>query len=104
MKRNCYFEGEVELDLFPIYHEANCVLECAWRFAESSCGCVPWFLKDSFPLTPMCEIYGNRCFKAIVDERYDRHLPCDRTCLPDCNKVHYVVSRDKVAITTQDIK
>ncbi len=100
-KRNCFFEGEVELDLFPVYHEANCVLECAWAHAEVACGCVPWFLAPSFPSSRTCEVYGNRCFSSAVGRRYDSPPPCARVCLPDCDKVHYEVARDKVADAQQ---
>ncbi len=93
-KRNCLFADEVELRMFPTYSEANCFLECAWEHAADICECAPWFLLDKFPATAMCELYGNRCFRNIIDHRFDGDIPCQYECLPDCEKVHYVVVKD----------
>ena len=74
-KRNCFYEDELQLDFFPIYKSANCMLECAWLLAMETCQCVPWFLLDRFSDTSICEIYGNKCFADIVDNRYERYIP-----------------------------
>ncbi len=90
-KRGCYYPEELELQIFPLYSEANCVLECSWHVARERCGCVPWFLSDYFPGTLMCEATANRCIRSVVNARYDKrhyHL-CKERCLPDCEKVQY---------------
>ena len=92
-KRNCYYENEKELDFFPVYSEPNCALECAWKHARETCGCVPWFLKTTvFGTRPMCEAYGNMCFRKIVNARYGKNfgdVTCMEECLPDCNEYSY---------------
>ncbi len=45
-KRRCLFPDEKVLEHFPSYSEGNCLLECTWKFAEETCGCVPWFLRS----------------------------------------------------------
>ena len=34
--------------IMDVYSQANCELECAWKRAASTCGCVPWFLKEYY--------------------------------------------------------
>lgn len=72
------------------YTQPDCVLECAWSAAAGDCGCVPWFLRASFPRSPACGRGGNRCFKAVVDGRHD-NAECSLGCLPDCESIDYEV-------------
>ncbi len=90
--RECLFHDEKQLKFSPEYSEPNCVLECSWIVGSETCGCVPWFLMDYFPEHNMCEIYGNRCFRKVVNYRYDgvhatKH--CREECPKDCNAVTY---------------
>ncbi len=89
--RGCAYSHEVSLDLLPVYNEANCVLECAWKSAKDTCGCVPWFLREYFPRLPICEFYGNSCFKAIVSGRHSPNSSCSTSCLRDCDSIDYSV-------------
>lgn len=68
-RRNCHFPDEVPMHYFPEYSESNCILECYWRKAAGRCGCVPWFVKKAFPESPLCDVFGNICFKHMVDNR-----------------------------------
>ena len=94
-KRNCYYDYEKALNFFPVYSESNCALECAWKYARTACGCVPWFLVRAFKgSSPMCEKYGNQCFKHIVEGRYGNDFgnkQCLESCLPDCNEIDFTV-------------
>lgn len=85
-KRECLFPDEKVLMFFPEYSEPSCMLECAWNRARDKCGCVPWFLGEHYPDSPMCEVRGNACFKIIIDERYENAPDgCDEvTCPADC--------------------
>ena len=93
-QRGCLFKDELDLEFFPEYSNANCVLECSWRLAKDTCGCVPWFLRsnNSFPGSKLCEVMGNRCFKSLVDGRY-REQPqkgiCMERCLDDCEVTEF---------------
>ncbi len=93
-KRGCLYPDERGPRFFAPYSEANCVLECAWRLAEETCGCVPWFLGEHFPAAGTCEAVGNGCFRGVVEERYERGGGggCKGKCPPDCEKVHYDVT------------
>ena len=99
-KRNCYYPNEKALDVFRTYSEANCILECAWRIAKDECGCAPWFLLQHLPKTTrMCEAIGNRCFRNLVENRYNRrhYVNCKNECLSDCEKAqYYIEARDKI--------
>lgn len=97
--RNCYFGHEKELAYFPEYSSSNCKLECAWDMARKTCGCVPWFLMDYFPSSRVCEVFGNMCFKGIVDSRYDaedteedKEGSCYVGCLDDCETTEFRVT------------
>ena len=87
--RECFYTDEIKLKYFPVYSEPNCLLECAWELAFEKCKCVPWFLIDYFKGAPTCEIYGNKCFANIVDQRYEMYIPCKAECLQDCERVEY---------------
>ena len=87
--RECFYPDEIKLKYFPVYSEPNCLLECAWDFAFEKCKCVPWFLADTFKGAPMCEIYGNKCFANVIDQRYKLNIPCKTECLHDCERVEY---------------
>ena len=98
-KRNCFYNNEKQLDFFPVYSEPNCALECAWKHASITCGCAPWFLVKAFRgASPMCEAYGNGCFKRIVDTRYLDNfgdMSCMQGCLPDCNEYAFTAMVSK---------
>ena len=95
LKRNCYYPDEIKLDFFPEYSEANCALECAWKLANQTCRCIPWFLRGHFPEADLCEVFGNKCFKDLVDGRYKLD-ECMRPemCLPDCEVTEMRLDRE----------
>lgn len=107
-KRECFYSHEKELDYFPEYSESNCKLECAWSIAMDKCGCVPWFLLDLYPSSPICDIFGNLCFKGSVDRRYrdsklakgddDPASSCYDACLDDCETVDFRLELHEVRL------
>ncbi len=42
--RNCYFKDEMSLDLFTVYSQASCLLECRIKYVlfEKNVSCIPW--------------------------------------------------------------
>ncbi len=94
-RRRCFYPQEKTLRHFEVYSESNCMLQCAWEDAVEACSCVPWFLYEKFPNVHMCEAFGNRCFRSVLDARYetkeDSSRACFLECLPDCESVHYSV-------------
>ena len=99
-KRECYFPDESKLEWHNTYSEPNCVNECAWKFAEKSCNCVPWFLKEHFPASPICEYYGNKCFKTLVDNRYEMMAEngCNKVCLVDCERYQIKIEKQEKGV------
>ena len=93
-KRNCLYPDEKQLEFFTPYSEANCILECTWHLAMEKCGCVPWFLLTYFPEARMCEAIANKCFRGILDKRYNGQSgnTCKTQCLPDCESVQYDIT------------
>ena len=102
VKRQCLYPDENHLNHFPAYSEPNCFLECAWNHARENCGCVPWFLKEYYPHAMICELYGNRCFRSIVDARYGKRSPCHQLCLSDCETVEYDIAFKDVRVVGYD--
>lgn len=96
-KRNCLYPDEKKLVYYPQYSEANCMLECAWNQAEKACQCVPWFLKELFPRAHMCELFGNKCFKDMINARYRKQMRgiCQPVCLPDCETTEFQVNHPR---------
>lgn len=92
-KRKCYFPREKELKHFPIFSEANCMLECSWNVAAKHCRCVPWFLKKKMMDFKMCDKFGNICFKDVVDKRYNgTNSLCHSECLDDCETLEFKIA------------
>ncbi len=92
-RRRCYLPQEKELKLFPFYSDGNCILECAWQMALDKCGCAPWFLVEPLDAAKMCDVGGNACFRAVVENRLgggEMYLPCLEECLPDCKRITYL--------------
>merc|ERR1712223_1710376 len=59
--RNCLFPEEGDSKLFAHYTKSNCLLECAWKHAENTCGCRPWHV-PSEDGAKTCFVLGNVCF------------------------------------------
>lgn len=104
-RRNCHFPNEKKLDFFPEYSEANCVLECAWKQAVEECKCAPWFLMGHFARSYMCEAWGNRCFKAVVDERYSKDsFGCPEQCPNNCEFEEFEISKMGVGTLSASVQ
>ncbi len=57
---------------------------------QKVCDCLPWFLLGKLDASfPMCERYGNECFKRVVRQRNDMEDGCTKDCLPDCERAEY---------------
>lgn len=96
--RNCYYPEEKGLKFFKKYSESSCFLECAWTKAKDQCGCVPWFLLEHFPDSPVCAIHGNNCFRSRIESRYANFgQDCGSICLADCDRYTYHYEQNRVA-------
>lgn len=95
--RDCFFPDEIEMDHFPTYSKADCILECAWKAALRLCQCVPWFLREFFPEAQVCHIVANICFRNVVEKRYTVNVTrsCIDTCLDDCEPMSLQLSGEQ---------
>ena len=67
LRRGCLYSEEAEsLGYFSEYSEANCILDCTWKFAAETCDCVPWFLAKNLTGRNVCHREEGRCFEDIV--------------------------------------
>lgn len=96
-QRKCYYANEKELKHFGHYNQANCFLECAWELATETCQCVPWFLNNLYHDQPICEHFGNLCFKDVVDRRYkdSQGSHCYEGCLNDCETFEFEIEWER---------
>lgn len=93
IRRRCYFPSEMGLRAFPEYSKENCELDCTWIEASEQCGCVPWFLRPHFPMSRLCQLHGNVCFRGFVDAYTNgsRVFDCGGQCLDDCEPLTIVM-------------
>ncbi len=60
---------------------------------QEACNCLPWFLfgkLEGNARSRLCERYGNRCFRNIVEHRNEeKDEYCADQCLPDCERTEY---------------
>ena len=43
-ERDCYFEGEKELDYYKIYSKNNCLIQYSVKYFVNKCKCKPYWL------------------------------------------------------------
>ena len=89
-KRKCKLPHEShDLMLLKNYTKTGCEFECALRKAIDLCKCFPWFYPNNFTQTPMCDMFGAKCFDMVMsnDKNYKG---CKMECLEDCKGTSYV--------------
>ena len=89
-KRKCKLPYETDrFNMSKIYSKDGCELECATDSALKICKCLPWYYPNNFTGTPICDMFGGKCFDMIMsDERHYKN--CNKTCLEDCKGITYV--------------
>ena len=100
--RKCKLPHETNgLKLTNNYSKNGCEFECAVDQALAKCKCLPWYYPNNFTGTPMCDMFGGKCFDTIMaDERH--YQKCNRTCLEDCKGTTYVALPSLEPIHTKE--
>lgn len=84
MKRNCFFDGEKELNFFKIYSKFNCEMECLAKYMMGICNCTSFYhVRDE--TAPICQLKDLFC---LLDKASKTSLR-DCRCLERCNLVNY---------------
>ena len=100
--RKCKLPHETNgLKLTNKYSKNGCEFECAVEKALAICKCLPWYYPNNFTGTPMCDMFGGKCFDTIMaDERH--YQKCNGTCLEDCKGTTYVALPSLEPIHTKE--
>lgn len=95
-KRNCFFDGERELEYFKTYSKANCEMECLAEFTMQKCNCTTLNLVRN-ESTPLCHLKDMKCVRDRATPKGLRHCGC----LERCNLInyHFEVRSDKLSMT-----
>ena len=102
-KRECRFPDEVhDLEIFKVYSQTACEYECRIKKAASVCRCYPWFvpMPPKSMSNPICDLYGNYCFKTIMNEDM-AWKNC--TCLPSCHQIEFTYYKEMTPLVTEDL-
>ena len=88
--RKCKLPNEIEgFKFLKWYTRIGCEYECALEQALKLCKCLPWYYPNNFTETPICDMFGAKCFDLILsDETY--YKKCPENCLEDCKETTYV--------------
>ena len=88
--RKCRFPDEnEELTIFKTYSKPACEFEYRLEKTQSICKCVPWDIPwASQSRYPICDTYGNFCFKKI----WKKYLKSVKKCLPGCYQLKFISS------------
>ena len=88
--RKCKLSHEShKLKFLENYTKVGCEFECALKKAMAICKCLPWFYPNDFTGTPMCDMFGGKCFDMIMsNEKY--YKKCKNICLEDCKGTSYM--------------
>jgi len=93
--RNCLFPEEGDSKLFAHYTKSNCLLECAWKHAENTCGCRPWHVPSENG-AKMCFVVGNVCFNQVMEKIRVKKIFPTCSCKSDCVGSRYTLTVDNV--------
>ena len=88
--RNCRLPDEnQDLKIFKIYSKPACEFEFRLFEAQEICNCVPWNIPwHSIRRYPICDIYGNYCFKSV----WKNNQKGTKGCLPGCHQLKFTSS------------
>ena len=88
--RQCRLPGENEdLKIFKVYSKPACEFEFRLNKAKDICKCLRWDIpSDSKTRYPICDIYGNYCFKNV----WEKHQKSIKECLPGCHQLKFTSS------------
>ena len=93
-------EENQDLKIFKSYSKAACEFEFRLFKAQETCQCVPWDMPwHSNERYPICDIYGNYCFKAI----WKKHLKGITQCLPGCYQLKFSSSEVGEKLNAEEI-
>ena len=100
--RKCKLPHETNgLKLTNKYSKNGCEFECAVEKSLAICKCLPWYYPNNFTGTPMCDMFGGKCFDTIMaDERH--YQKYNKTCLEDCKGTTYVALPSLEPIHTKE--
>jgi acid-sensing ion channel, other len=83
-KRNCFFDGEKELEYFKTYTKLNCEMECYARYLNQTIKCTPfYFIRDDS--ATVCDL--NKIKDIIIYADSTQLRRCN--CLDRCDSVKY---------------
>jgi hypothetical protein len=89
-KRKCKLPYETDqFNMLKIYSKDGCELECAIDSALKICKCLPWYYPNNFTGTPICDMFGGKCFDMIMSDETN-YKNCNKTCLEDCKGTTYI--------------
>ena len=82
--RNCKLVHETNgLNYLKQYSKVGCEVECAMNESVRICKCLPWFYPNNFTVTPMCDMFGAKCFDMIMSDETN-YKKCPDKCLENC--------------------
>ena len=99
--RQCRLPHETEgLKIFKRYSKSGCEFESRLKKSEEVCRCVPWdFPYHSSSRYPICDIYGNYCFKNVW-KKYQKSI---KDCLPGCYQLKFISSEIREKLDAEQI-
>ena len=88
--RGCKLPYESEgLNFVQNYSKVGCEMECALNQSLAICKCLPWYYPNDFSGTPMCDMFGAKCFDMIMSDE-THYKNCSAHCLEDCKGTSYL--------------
>ncbi|XP_050549030.1 sodium channel protein Nach-like isoform X2 [Daktulosphaira vitifoliae] len=105
-QRNCRFPDENDLDVYSVYSNSACIVNCRAHAQLDLCNCTPHYLR--IPGTPICEVEGLGCitkhaelFRALKTSDFNKlGLVCD--CISSCTEPEYNVLSTEVGSLSDD--
>lgn len=113
LRRQCYFDGERELQFYKVYTQSNCEMECIANYTLRKCGCVK-FSMPRYNSTEICSLADFDCHEQVEDDLFeDMNDNLDSTdnrstnencnCLPACTSIQYDVESSQIEFNSQKV-
>jgi hypothetical protein len=88
-ERNCWFDGERQLNFFRVYNRPNCEHECLASQMVQSCNCVSFYLIRNESMR-ICSASDENCFRKVEENFQNTKEICK--CYQPCEYIKYSVT------------
>lgn len=99
--RKCRLANENEgMELFKVYSQKACQLECQLKKSAGICRCIPWNYPNPMAgVSETCDTYGASCFEDVME---DQSAVDDCNCPQNCEDVTFTYNVQEIPLDPEE--